>query len=376
MRSLLLALPSLTRRMGLGRSSHILAPWPQNRSSCRPARAIASATSSSSRAADTPRFNLGYIEIAAGRISRSTSTTRRTTPSCILEGEMTFAFAGREVVAGPGTFVLVPPGVRARVHEPWRDTGAHAQRARAGPGSTSGSRQARSRPFAAYAPAGGARSAKVLQPRVFAAHAPARRVRAANGPFPLLLPSAVAAGVHSPLDWRPADHSTRIVFVSRRAHGARSARGASSSGASCVVTRLGRKPAPVISSSTARDHGPGVGPPQVQRDVAGEHQPGRDARAAVQAPGASWRRRRARCGRGRGAARARRDSSSDERRGRPAPQLRRRDRGRSPRRSACARTCGRRVDDVDVARPEGPRDLPRVEGTLGLNTAAAAARPR
>jgi mannose-6-phosphate isomerase-like protein (cupin superfamily) len=63
------------------------------------------------RTADTPRFNLGIIEIAAGRVLEAHVHAEEDDAFYILEGELTFTFGGEEVPAPPGTFVLVPPGV-------------------------------------------------------------------------------------------------------------------------------------------------------------------------------------------------------------------------------------------------------------------------
>ena len=63
------------------------------------------------RSADTPRFNFAIIEIAAGRELEPHVHEREDDAFYILEGEMTFVLEDREVSAGPGTFVLVPPGV-------------------------------------------------------------------------------------------------------------------------------------------------------------------------------------------------------------------------------------------------------------------------
>jgi mannose-6-phosphate isomerase-like protein (cupin superfamily) len=64
------------------------------------------------RTADTPRFTFGIIEIAAGRELEAHVHVDEDDAFYILEGEMTFTFDEREVAAPPGTFVLVPPGVR------------------------------------------------------------------------------------------------------------------------------------------------------------------------------------------------------------------------------------------------------------------------
>ena len=66
------------------------------------------------RTVDTPRFNLSIIEIVAGRELEAHVHHDEDDAFCIVEGELTFFFPGRddeEVRAGPGTFVLVPPGV-------------------------------------------------------------------------------------------------------------------------------------------------------------------------------------------------------------------------------------------------------------------------
>jgi mannose-6-phosphate isomerase-like protein (cupin superfamily) len=64
------------------------------------------------RTADTPRFNLGIIEIAAGRVLEEHVHQEEDDAFYVLSGEMTFTHEGEESLAGPGTFVLVPPGVR------------------------------------------------------------------------------------------------------------------------------------------------------------------------------------------------------------------------------------------------------------------------
>ncbi len=64
------------------------------------------------RTADTPRFTFGIIEIAPGRVLESHVHDGEDDAFYIVDGELTFTFAdGEETVAGPGTFVLVPPGV-------------------------------------------------------------------------------------------------------------------------------------------------------------------------------------------------------------------------------------------------------------------------
>jgi mannose-6-phosphate isomerase-like protein (cupin superfamily) len=63
------------------------------------------------RTADTPRFNLGIIEIAPGRELEAHVHRDEDDSFYILEGEMTFVVGAETVPAPPGTFVLIPPGV-------------------------------------------------------------------------------------------------------------------------------------------------------------------------------------------------------------------------------------------------------------------------
>lgn len=63
------------------------------------------------RTVDTPRFNCSIIEIVAGRVLESHVHDGEDDAFYILEGELTFSFGGRDERAGPGAFVLVPPGV-------------------------------------------------------------------------------------------------------------------------------------------------------------------------------------------------------------------------------------------------------------------------
>ena len=108
-------------------------PW--RRSSFDPARVDGSGTSSSSRGSqDTPRFNLGVITIQPHREGPEPHEHADEDDSFyILEGELTFLLEGSDdVVAGPGTFVLVPPGVRHTFGEPQRRGRADAQHPRAG----------------------------------------------------------------------------------------------------------------------------------------------------------------------------------------------------------------------------------------------------
>ena len=66
------------------------------------------------RTADTPRFTFGIISFQAGRTLEPHIHPDEDDSFYILDGEITFALGedGDEVVAGPGTFVLVPPGLR------------------------------------------------------------------------------------------------------------------------------------------------------------------------------------------------------------------------------------------------------------------------
>ena len=64
------------------------------------------------RTVDTPRFTFGYIDIAVGRVLEEHVHDGEDDAFLILEGEMTFTIEGEDVAAPPGTFVLVPPGVR------------------------------------------------------------------------------------------------------------------------------------------------------------------------------------------------------------------------------------------------------------------------
>jgi mannose-6-phosphate isomerase-like protein (cupin superfamily) len=83
------------------------------------------------RSADTPRFNFGIITMAANREGPESHTHAEEDDSFyILEGELTFTVDGEELVAGPGTFVLVPPGVphtfANRTGDPVRMLNLHA----------------------------------------------------------------------------------------------------------------------------------------------------------------------------------------------------------------------------------------------------------
>ena len=61
---------------------------------------------------DSPRFNAAVITMAPRRHGPGAHKHAEEDDAFyILEGEMSFAVEGEEVTAGPGTFVLVPPGV-------------------------------------------------------------------------------------------------------------------------------------------------------------------------------------------------------------------------------------------------------------------------
>ena len=64
------------------------------------------------RTADTPRFTLGIIDFAPGRELEPHVDEEEDDAFYILEGELTFILGEEPVAAPPGTFVLVPPGVR------------------------------------------------------------------------------------------------------------------------------------------------------------------------------------------------------------------------------------------------------------------------
>jgi mannose-6-phosphate isomerase-like protein (cupin superfamily) len=63
------------------------------------------------RTSESPRFNFGIIEIAAGRALEEHVHADEDDAFYILAGELTFTFGAEEAPAPPGTFVLVPPGV-------------------------------------------------------------------------------------------------------------------------------------------------------------------------------------------------------------------------------------------------------------------------
>jgi mannose-6-phosphate isomerase-like protein (cupin superfamily) len=65
------------------------------------------------RSRDTPRFNLALITIQPHRDGPGEHAHASEDDSFyIVEGELTFTVEGEDVVAGAGTFVLVPPGIR------------------------------------------------------------------------------------------------------------------------------------------------------------------------------------------------------------------------------------------------------------------------
>jgi len=82
------------------------------------------------RTADTPRFTLGIIEMQPGREIEPHAHVGEDDAFYVLSGEMTLFVAGQTVVAPPGTFVLVPPGVehgfRNDGSEPARMLNVHA----------------------------------------------------------------------------------------------------------------------------------------------------------------------------------------------------------------------------------------------------------
>jgi mannose-6-phosphate isomerase-like protein (cupin superfamily) len=64
------------------------------------------------RSADTPRFNLALVTIQPRRHGPpSHRHAAEDDAFYLLEGELVFTVEGEEVVAGPGTFLLVPPEV-------------------------------------------------------------------------------------------------------------------------------------------------------------------------------------------------------------------------------------------------------------------------
>ena len=65
------------------------------------------------RSEDTPRFNLAVITIQPHRHGPPEHAHQAEDDAFyMLEGELVFTVEGEDVVAGPGTFVLVPPALR------------------------------------------------------------------------------------------------------------------------------------------------------------------------------------------------------------------------------------------------------------------------
>jgi mannose-6-phosphate isomerase-like protein (cupin superfamily) len=65
------------------------------------------------RSRDTSRFNLALITIQPHRDGPGAHVHREEDDAFyVLEGELTFLLGDDELAAAPGTFVLVPPGVR------------------------------------------------------------------------------------------------------------------------------------------------------------------------------------------------------------------------------------------------------------------------
>jgi mannose-6-phosphate isomerase-like protein (cupin superfamily) len=64
------------------------------------------------RTTDTPRFTFGIIEIKPGRVLEEHVHEEEDDAFYVIEGEMTFTFGDDSAAAPPGTFVLVPPGVK------------------------------------------------------------------------------------------------------------------------------------------------------------------------------------------------------------------------------------------------------------------------
>ena len=65
------------------------------------------------RTADTPRFNLGIVTVQPRRDGPGEHAHAAEDDSFyVLESELVFTVEDEEIVAGPGTFLLVPPGLR------------------------------------------------------------------------------------------------------------------------------------------------------------------------------------------------------------------------------------------------------------------------
>ena len=81
---------------------------------------------------DTPRFNMALVTISPRRDGPPLHTHAAEDDAFfVLEGELTFTADGEELVAGPGTFVLVPPGVEHTFANRRDERGAIRQRPRA-----------------------------------------------------------------------------------------------------------------------------------------------------------------------------------------------------------------------------------------------------
>jgi mannose-6-phosphate isomerase-like protein (cupin superfamily) len=64
------------------------------------------------RTADSPRFNLGVVTVGPRRPGPGAHTHPDEDDAFyMLDGELVFVVDGEEIVAGPGAFLLVPPGV-------------------------------------------------------------------------------------------------------------------------------------------------------------------------------------------------------------------------------------------------------------------------
>lgn len=65
------------------------------------------------RSADTPRFNLSLVTIQPRREGPGEHVHADEDDAFhMLEGELVFTVDDEEIIAGPGTFLLVPPGLR------------------------------------------------------------------------------------------------------------------------------------------------------------------------------------------------------------------------------------------------------------------------
>jgi mannose-6-phosphate isomerase-like protein (cupin superfamily) len=83
------------------------------------------------RSADTPRFNLGIVTVKPRRNGPGEHVHPDEDDSFyVLDGELVFTVEDEEIVVGPGTFLLVPPGLRHdfsnRTDRPARFLNIHA----------------------------------------------------------------------------------------------------------------------------------------------------------------------------------------------------------------------------------------------------------